>query len=141
VNRKHIRLIGVALVVIVAGLWLVRRFWLLPVAPQEIFARPDGYVGRRFRIQGCFVPRQCTMAQEGCSLEHLRACCDCIRNYGGCLGVDVQAVERGRLRDVRQSDEARYYVEIKGTVIPVSEMRPIAIRATGLTILGRCPAE
>jgi hypothetical protein len=81
------------------------------------------------------------MAQEECSLEYLRACCDCIRNYGGCLGVDLQAVERDSLRDVRQSDEATYYVEVKGTVIPVSEMRPIAIRATELRILGRCPAE
>ena len=82
-----------------------------------------------------------TVTLEECSLEHLRACCDCIRNYGGCLGVDVQAVERDRLHDVQQSDQARYYVEVRGTVIPVSEMRPIAIRAAGLTILGRWPAE
>ena len=81
------------------------------------------------------------MAREECSIDRLEACCDCVQNYGACLGVDFQVVAKVKLVEIRETDEAKHYVEVVGKVVPISEMRPIAIEATDLTILGECPAR
>lgn len=140
-KRHYILLSGLALIAIVIGFWFARQFLFVPLATERVFSRPADYAGWRFRFQGCLEPRQCTMAREECSIDRLEACCDCVQNYGACLGVDFQVVAKVKLVEIRETDEAKHYVEVVGKVVPISEMRPIAIEATDLTILGECPAR
>ena len=110
----------------------------IPLAAENIFVDHSNYIGRKFRFQGCFEPHKCSMAAEECDINNLGMCCDCIKNYGKCLIMDLQSVPKERLIEVRGTNKTRYHVEVVGTLISSSRMRPVVINATGLTILGDC---
>jgi len=131
----------------------------IPIAPQDVFDIDNSrdYVGQTFRFQGCFEPHTCSMASElcvinkggikigctnkECGLDNLGLCCDCIQNYNKCPIVDLQSVAKEKLIELRKTNQTKYYVEVVGTVVISSRMRPVSVKATDITILGDCPAK
>lgn len=141
--KEKLILIGVILIaILIAGLTVLRIRrqgpGRIPLATRDIFVDHSDYIGRKFRFRGCFEPHECSMATEECSIDNLEMCCDCIKNYDTCPIVDLQHVPKEKLVEVRGTNETKYRVEVVGTVIQVSKMRPVAINATDLTILGEC---
>ncbi|MBA4319671.1 MAG: hypothetical protein C0412_14820 [Flavobacterium sp.] len=110
----------------------------ISLATEDVFVNRLNYIGQKFRFQGCFEPHKCTMATSECNIDNLGACCDCIKNYDRCLIVDLQSAPKEKLREVRETNETKYFVEVVGTVIVSSRMRPVAINATDLIVLGDC---
>ena len=51
------------------------------------------------------------------------------------------SVPKAKLIEVRGANETKYYVEVVGTIISDSRMRPVVINAIDLTILGDCPNQ
>jgi hypothetical protein len=124
----------------------------VPIAPKEVFDNSSLYVGQKFRFQGCLEPHKCDMlpdlcnvatgcVKQECDIDHLANCCDCIKNFERCPFVDLQQVPKEKLAEIRKTNATKYNVEVVGTVVISSKMRPIQIEAMDFKILGECQPQ